>query len=216
MHEALILKKESTLNRPSVRQFTLVFLLALAFMSPLTMAVEATPPAEPNSWLFVEDAAGGSLTGPDDQHLKLKLKRMRRNITPITVGYHDAVVDSLLSNEEFFTDWPKTFADEPQPAVLSYDLPGKSQPTNIILTLTNPKYDAVKRTVMFDAARLVPGVVVTQALDGTKDFYARGEWDSGGILQAAMSDINLTILPSREACRVLDAGMRAFLPDLLN
>jgi hypothetical protein len=54
-------------------------------------AVDVTPPAEPASWLFVEDATGGTITGPDDQHLKLKLKKLRRNITPITVGYHDAV-----------------------------------------------------------------------------------------------------------------------------
>ena len=143
------------MNRPSVRQFTLVFLLALVFISPLTIAVDVTPPAEPASSLFVEDAAGGSLTGPDDQHLKLKLKSMRGFLTAIRAGNDDVVVDSLLSNEEFFTDWPKTFADGPPTAVLSYDLPGKSQPTNIIVTLTNPQYDAVKRTVVFDAVRVI-------------------------------------------------------------
>ena len=66
------------MNRPSVRQFTLVFLLALAFMSPLTMAVDVIPPAAPISWLFVEDAAAGTITGPDDQHLKLKLNKVRK------------------------------------------------------------------------------------------------------------------------------------------
>jgi hypothetical protein len=119
------------------------------------MAKIINSPAAPASWLFVEDAAAGTITGPDDQHLKLKLKRMRRNITAITAGNDDAVIDALLSNEEFFTAWPKTFADEPPTAVLSYDLPGKSQPTNIILTLTNPQYDAVKRTVVFDAVRVM-------------------------------------------------------------
>ena len=142
------------MNRPSVRQFTLVFLLALASASPMIKAEDVTPPAEPVSWLFVEDAAGGTITGPDDQHLKLKLKKVRKNITAIIAGNDDVVVDSLLSNEEFFTDWPKTFADGPPTAVLSYDLPGKSQPPNIILTLTNPQYDSVKRTVEFDAVRV--------------------------------------------------------------
>ena len=125
------------MNRPSVRQFTLVFLLALAFVSPLTMGADVIPPAEPASWLFVEDAAGGSLTGPDDQHLKLKLKRMRRNITAITAG-NDYTASDAVPNKEFFTAWPQTFEGDPPTAVLSFDLPGKSQPPNIILTLTNP------------------------------------------------------------------------------
>ena len=69
------------MNQPSVRQCTLVFLLALVFVSPMIKAVDVTPPAEPASWLFVEDAAGGTLTGPDDQHLKLKLNKVRKYIT---------------------------------------------------------------------------------------------------------------------------------------
>jgi hypothetical protein len=116
------------------------------------MAVDVIPSAEPASWLFVEDAAGGTLTGPDDQHLKLKLKKVRKNITAITDGPIPQA--DALTNEEFFTAWPQMFADEPPTAVLSYDLPGKSQPPNIILTLTNPQYDSVKRTVEFDAVRV--------------------------------------------------------------
>jgi hypothetical protein len=162
-------------------------------------AVDVTPPAEPASWLFVEDATGGTITGPDDQHLKLKLKKLRRNITPITVGYHDAVIDSLLSNEEFFTAWPKTFADEPQIAVLSYDLPGKSQPTNIILTLTNPQYDAVNRTVLFDAVQ----VIQEASYQNPKANKVPPAIFLRPIIR--FTDATLSILPSREACRVLDA-----------
>ncbi len=68
------------MSRPSVRQFTLVFLLVLASASPLTMAKIINSPAAPVSvsWLFVEDAAGGTITGPDDQHLKLKLNKVRK------------------------------------------------------------------------------------------------------------------------------------------
>ena len=141
------------MNRPSVRQFTLVFLLALAFMSPLTMAVEVTPPAAPVSWLFVEDAAGGTITGPDDQHLKLKLNKVRKYITAFTdrpIRQADA-----LPNADFFTAWPQMFAGDPPNAVLSYSLPSQSQPLNIVLTLTNPQYDAIKRTVSYDAVRIL-------------------------------------------------------------
>ena len=141
------------MKRPSVRQFTLVFLLALAFVSPLTMAVEATPPAAPISWLFVEDAAGGTITGPDDQHLKLKLNKVRKYITAFTdrpIRQADA-----LPNADIFTAWPEMFAGDPPNAVLSYSLPGQQQPLNIVLTLTNPQYDALKRTVSYDAVRIL-------------------------------------------------------------
>ena len=117
------------------------------------MAVEATPPSEPVSWLFVEDAAGGTITGPDDEHLKLKLNKVRKYITAFTdrpIRQADA-----LPNADFFTDWPQMFAGDPPNAVLSYSLPSQSQPLNIVLTLTNPQYDALKRTVSYDAVRIL-------------------------------------------------------------
>ena len=141
------------MDRPSIRQFTLVFLLALAFVSPLTMAVDVIPPAAPISWLFVEDAAGGTLTGPDDQHLKLKLNKVRKYITAFTdrpIRQADAV-----PNADFFTAWPQMFAGDPPNAILSYSLPSQSQPLNIVLTLTNPQYDPIKRTVSYDAVRIL-------------------------------------------------------------
>ena len=141
------------MNRPSIRRFTLVFLLALAFVSPMIKAVEVIPPAAPISWLFVEDAAGGTITGPDDQHLKLKLNKVRKYITAFTdrpIRQADA-----LTNDDFFTAWPEMFAGDPPNAVLSYSLPSQSQPLNIVLTLTNPQYDAIKRTVAYDAVRIL-------------------------------------------------------------
>ena len=133
------------MNRPPVRQFTLVFLLALASASPMIKAEDVTPPAEPVSWLFVEDAAGGTITGPDDQHLKLKLNKVRKYITEFTDRPNRQAY--ALPNADFFTAWPQTFAGDPPNAVLSYSLPGQQQPLNIVLTLTNPQYDAISRTV---------------------------------------------------------------------
>ena len=135
------------MSRPSVRQFTLVFLLVLASASPLTMAKIINSPAAPVSvsWLFVEDAAGGTITGPDDQHLKLKLNKVRKYITEFTDRPNRQAY--ALPNADFFTAWPQTFAGDPPNAVLSYSLPGQQQPLNIVLTLTNPQYDAISRTV---------------------------------------------------------------------
>jgi hypothetical protein len=116
--------------------------------------VDVIPPAVvPVSWLFVEDAAGGTITGPDDQHLKLKLNKVRKYITAFTdrpIRQADA-----LPNADFFTAWPEMFAGDPPNAVLSYSLPSQSQPLNIVLTLTNPQYDAIKRTVSYDAVRIL-------------------------------------------------------------
>jgi len=146
------------MNRPSIRQFTLVFLLALASMSPQAMAVvEIAPDVIPPAVIFVEDAAGGSLTGPDDQHLKLKLKNVRKNIQAIAAGPIPQAV--ALPNEEFFTAWQQMFPVGPATAFLSYDIPGQQQPRNIVLTLTNPHYDADKRTVTFDAERITPDAI---------------------------------------------------------
>ena len=47
------------------------------------------------------------------------------------------------------------FAGDPPNAVLTYSLPSQSQPLNIVLTLTNPQYDALKRTVAYDAVRVL-------------------------------------------------------------
>jgi hypothetical protein len=117
------------------------------------MAVEATPPAAPASWLFVQDAAGGTITGPDDQHLKLKLNKVRKYITEFTDRHNRQAY--ALPNADFFTDWPQMFPDGPATAFLSYDLPGQQQLLNIVLTLTNPQYDALKRTVSYDAVRIL-------------------------------------------------------------
>ena len=139
------------MSRPSVRQFTLVFLLALVFVSPMIKAMGETTPDE--LWLYVEDAAGGSLTGPDDQHLKLKLKKLRKNITAMTAG-NDTPQVHVVPNEEFFDDWLHLFPQRAATASLSYDLHRQQRPLDIVLTLTNPHYDADERTVMFDAVRI--------------------------------------------------------------
>jgi len=112
-------------------------------MSPLTMGAvgaEVPPPAEPTSWLFVEDAAGGTITGPDDQHLKLKLNKVRKYITEFTDSPNRQA--GAAPNTDFFTAWPQLFAGDPPNAVLSYSLPSQSQPLNIVLTLTSPPIDA--------------------------------------------------------------------------
>jgi hypothetical protein len=131
-----------------VLKLTIVFLWDLAFLSPLTIAQAATEP----DYLFVENAAGGTITGPDDQHLTLKLTKVRDYVTFFT--NRPTREAEAVQNADFFKLWPQMFLGDPPNAVLSFGLPGQAMPLNIILTLTNPQYDAKKHTVTYDAMRI--------------------------------------------------------------
>ena len=139
--------------RISAHQINLGFLLVLAFLSPITMAQVAVAPTTPVSYLFVEDAEGGAITGPDDQHLTLKLTRVRNYVT----AFSDRPIRKAeaLPNDDFVYIWPRAFAGAPPNAVLSYRLPGQPQPINIVLTLTHPQYDSKNKTLSFEAVRIL-------------------------------------------------------------
>ena len=110
------------------------------------------------TYLAVEDASGGTLTGPDEQHLHLTLRGVKSTVTlfsdrPIRNAY-------ALSTQAFYDDWTQLFASSAPNAVLTHRVPGQAQPNNIVLTLTNPLYDSKKKTVQFDAVRVVQDVAV--------------------------------------------------------
>ena len=69
--------------------------LALALVTPIALAATA-----PNL-LFVEEAAGGTLTGPDDQHLTLTLTGLRDYVT----AYSDRPIrDQFISPNQQVID----------------------------------------------------------------------------------------------------------------
>jgi hypothetical protein len=134
----------------SKRQFIAAMLMALALASPMAIAV--TPAPAPVSWLFVEEAGGGTITGPDDQHLTLTLTHLRNYVT----GFTDRPIRSTTAvpNPLFFQKYPEMFAGDPPNAVLSYSKARSIQPISLVLTLSNPRYDAKHKTVKYDAVRL--------------------------------------------------------------
>lgn len=134
----------------SKRQLFSAILMALALASP--MAIAATPAPAPVSWLFVEESGGGTLTGPDDQHLTLTLTHLRNYVTAFT----DRPIRSTTAvpNGLFFQKYPEMFAGDPPNAVLSYSKAHSIQPISLVLTLSNPRYDAKHKTVKYDAVRV--------------------------------------------------------------
>jgi hypothetical protein len=128
--------------------------LALALASPMAIATTPAPaPAPaPVSWLFVEEAGGGTLTGPDDEHLTLTLTHLRNYVTAFTD--RPIRTTTAVPNPLFFQKYPEMFAGDPPNAVLSYSKAHSIQPTSLVLTLSNPRYDAQHKTVKYDAVRV--------------------------------------------------------------
>ena len=107
-------------------------------------------PAENPSWLFVQEAASGTLKGPDDQHLTLTLKRVRNYTTAFTERPYRDAVD--IATEKFVANFDAAFTSDPPNASLSYRLPGQARPQTLILEITSPTYDSKKGTVTYQAA----------------------------------------------------------------
>jgi hypothetical protein len=138
--------------------------LALALFTPIALAA---PDPNPINLLFVEEAAGGTLTGPDDQHLTLTLKGLRDYVT----SYSDRPIRaaSLLPIQQFVDMWPNYFHNDPPNAVLSIKTSNikdnraiKQQggvspaivPISLVLTLSNPHLAADQKSVTYDAKRI--------------------------------------------------------------
>jgi hypothetical protein len=125
----------------SKRQLAVAIQVALALVSPMATAVTPVPAATKTvSWLFVEEAGGGTISGPNDQDLTLTLTHLRNYVT----AFADRPIrlSSALPNSVFFDKYPKMFAGDPPNAVLSYSKPHSIQPTSLVLTISNPIYDA--------------------------------------------------------------------------
>ncbi len=136
----------------SKRQLFSAILMALALASPMAIAATPAPATTPVSWLFVEEAGGGTLTGPDDEHLTLTLTHLRNYVTAFTD--RPIRTTTAVPNPLFFQKYPEMFAGDPPNAVLSYTKAHSIQPTSLVLTLSNPIYDSKHKTVKYDAVRV--------------------------------------------------------------
>ena len=137
------------MNKTKIPLVLTLCLIWLGLSSASVAADNANPSEEPPSWLFVQEAASGTLKGPDDQHLTLTLKRVRDYTTGFTDRPYRDAVD--IPTQTFIGAWDTAFANYPPNASLSYRLPGQARPQTLILELTTPTYDAKKSNVSYQA-----------------------------------------------------------------
>ena len=126
---------------------------SLAALTAGTSALSATTPARQQlNYMWAIPSASGSLTGPNDQHLTLRLVGVRDYLTrftdrPVRKAY-------VVANVDFVRRFKNYFADSKPNAVLSYSLGGKAIPTAVVLELGQPRWDPKTSSMTFPARRI--------------------------------------------------------------
>ena len=112
----------------------------------------ATPARQQLNYMWAIPSVSGSLTGPNDQHLTLRLAGVRDYLTRFT----DRPVRnaSVVANVDFVRRFKHYFADSNPNAVLSYSLTGKAIPTAVVLELGQPRWDPKTASLTFPAKRI--------------------------------------------------------------
>ena len=116
-----------------------------------TLSAAATPDQQLN-YLWSIPSATGSLTGPDDQHLVLKLGGVRNYLTrftdrPVRQAY-------VVANADFVRRFQRYFADANPNAVLSFSQNRTGIPTEIVLEIGQPQWNPQRSTLTFPAVRV--------------------------------------------------------------
>jgi hypothetical protein len=107
------------------------------------------------SYLFTVVAAAGSTAAAqpfldEDERFTLSLSGVD-SVTKFADRPLRAA--SVLSPQELDSNWSSWFADSPPNAVLTFAGRSGLAPQSIVITLTEPRYDAIGRTLMFTALR---------------------------------------------------------------
>jgi uncharacterized protein YjbI with pentapeptide repeats len=132
------------------------------------------------SYLFSVPAASGSLTGPNDQHLRLRLTGAPNYLSRFT----DRPLSQafVVANVDFVGRFKHYFANSRPNAVLTYTRSGGQIPVSIGLTIGQPRWDAHHHTWTFAATRIrqqtenLPGTTVhiTAPLISTPGHFTGG------------------------------------------
>jgi hypothetical protein len=133
--------------------FVVVIAASLAALTAGTSALSATTSARQQlNYMWAIPSASGSLTGPNDQHLTLRLVGVRDYLTRFTDRpFRKAYV---VANVDFVRRFKSYFADSEPNAVLSYSLGGKAIPTAVVLELGQPRWDPKTSSMTFPARRI--------------------------------------------------------------
>ena len=111
----------------------------------------STPTTKPG-YLFSIPAAAGTLTGPDDRHLTLRLTGTRDYLTRFTDRpIREAFV---VANVDFARRFAREFATSDPNAVLTYTPLRARIPVSIVLTLGRPLWNARQMTWTVPAERI--------------------------------------------------------------
>ena len=115
-------------------------------------AAAGTAPKQVN-YLWSIPSASGSLTGPDDQHLVLRLVGVRNYLTRFT----DRPVGQafVVANADFLRRFKVYFAGANPNAVLSFRKAGSRIPTEIVLNIGQPRWNPRTSTLTFSAVRIL-------------------------------------------------------------
>lgn len=125
--------------------------VALLLLASSTLFA-ATAQRQQVNYLWAVPGASGSLTGPNDQRLTLRLVGVRNYVTRFTDRpVRQAVVDS---NADFVRRFKTFFADSNPNAVLSYSEDGRKIPLAIVLQIGQPRWNPKTSTLTFSAVRI--------------------------------------------------------------
>jgi hypothetical protein len=104
------------------------------------------------NYLWSIPSASGSLTGPNDRHLVLRLVGVRDYLTRFT----DRPVRQahVVANADFVRRFTGYFADANPNAVLSFSKGGNRIPTEIVLKIGQPQWNPKASTLTFPAVRI--------------------------------------------------------------
>jgi microcystin-dependent protein len=154
-------------RRSSRRRYPAIVALAVsgaALWASGQALATSLPSAAAPSYLFSIPSAAGSLRGPSDQHLTLRLTGARRYLTRFT----DAPLRqaAVVANVDFARRFATYFASADPNAVLTYTPSGAQIPVSIVLTVEQPRWNARHATWTFPATRIrkttdnLPGTTV--------------------------------------------------------
>jgi hypothetical protein len=143
----------------------LALAVGIAAMVGCSSAV-AAPAARPTvpRYLFSIPSGSGSLTGPDDRHLTLRLFDARRYLTRFTDRPLRRA--AVVANVDFARRFTGYFASAEPNAVLTYTPRGAQIPVSIVLTIGAPRWNATRFAWTFKATRIrktpdsLPGTTV--------------------------------------------------------
>ncbi len=138
-------------KRPLVLVVAITASLAALTAGTSTLSV-ATPARQQLNFMWAIPSASGSLIGPNDQHLTLRLVGVRDYLTRFT----DRPVRNafVVANVDFVRRFKSYFAGSNPNAVLSYSLGAKAIPTAIVLELGQPRWDPKTASLTFPAKRI--------------------------------------------------------------